>query len=147
MTLIFRSFEDGRTDEAKKIHASTRARCGYKTRESIDGQSSSNTSREAHSNNREFYHQHRSSQIVVEGYTYGSRQEIGSPYCQIVYADFNRKSYFPIGFRGGSRIEPSRAERSNPVRSSRYERTLLNRLTRSSFQSRSAIREEICIYI
>lgn len=83
----------------------------------------------------------------MEGYTYGSRQEIGSPYCQIVYADFNRKSYFPIGFRGGSRIEPSRAERSNPVRSSRYERTLLNRLTRSSFQSRSAIREEICIYI
>lgn len=49
----------------------------------------------------------------MEEYTYGSRQEIGSPYCQIVYADFNRKSYFPIGFHGGSRIEPSRAERSN----------------------------------
>lgn len=69
---------------------------------------------EAHSyNNREFYHQHRSLQIVVEEYIYGSRQEIGSLYCQIVYADFNRKSYFPIGFHGGSRIEPSRAERSN----------------------------------
>lgn len=42
-----------------------------------------------------------------------------------------------------NRVEPN----DRIVRSSRYERTLLNRLTRSSFQSWSAIWEEICIYI
>lgn len=42
-----------------------------------------------------------------------------------------------------NRVEPN----DRIVRSSRYERTLLNRLTRSSFQSRSAIWEEICVYI
>lgn len=67
-------------------------------------------------------------------------------HCQIVYADFNRKSYFPIGFYGESRLEPNRAERSNRTVQSVWADAIKSTDAVELSKLKRDIREEICIY-
>lgn len=100
----------------KSTHAATETRVGVAIKhESIDGQSvrALVRVRSTFEQPRESYHQHRSLQIVVEEYTYGSRQEIGSPLSDRI-CRLQSEKLFPDRIL---RREPTRTESGRTVES------------------------------
>lgn len=83
------------------------------------------------------FHRHQFLRIYEYEGIYRRRRVVAgkrlAAYCRIVYADFNRKSYFPIGFHSTGRMN-GRIEWS-AGRSAVCYTQLLNWLKRSSFQS------------